>query len=206
MFSACLPACILYLMHLFCIGFLLLNRLYVLVFEACRDWKMTSFLTLRPALKASSAWTVNIHQVYINLSLFLHPRSSNFRLFVLMIVQRGAILTGRKTNPFYFESFQYLVSFAKSNDHNPMYFWNSHVFPLKLGACSILNNLCSRPFISLKRKKKKLHKASFDVRAFYSAPACLHQCFTKRNPFFFFPVCVCGGGLCRGHCINCIIG
>lgn len=158
MFSACLPPCILYLMHLFCIGFLLLNRLYVLVFEACRDWKMTSFLTLRPALKASSAWTVNIHQVYINLSLFLHPRSSNFRLFVLMIVQRGAILTGRKTNPFYFESFQYLVSFAKSNDHNPMYFWNSHVFPLKLGACSVLNNLCSCPFISLKRKKKNYIK------------------------------------------------
>lgn len=79
-------------MHLFCIGFLLVNRLYVLVSEAFRDLKMTSFLTLRPAVKATPAWTVNIHQVYINPSLFLHPRPPNFRLFVSVIVQREAIL------------------------------------------------------------------------------------------------------------------
>lgn len=40
-------------------------------------------------------------------------------------------------------------------------------------------------------KRGKKHKASFDVRAFYSAPACLRQSFTRRNPFFFVSVHVC---------------
>lgn len=50
-------------------------------------------------------------------------------------------------------------------------------------------------FIGVKGKK---YKASFDVRAFYSAPACLHQGFIRRNPFFFFSVHVCDERVWRG--------
>lgn len=88
---------------------------------------MTSFLTLRPAIKALAAWAVNIHQVHKKLSLSLHPRSSNFRPFVSLIVQRGAILRvpkkKKKKIHFILKSFQYLVSFAKSNNHNPEFYF-----------------------------------------------------------------------------------
>lgn len=81
LFSARLPAYILYyilyLMHLFCIGV----SIYILsVSEVCRDLKVTSFLTVRPAVKATPTWTVSIHQVDVHLSLFLHPGSRHFRL------------------------------------------------------------------------------------------------------------------------------
>lgn len=78
-------------------------------------------------------------------------------------------------------------------------------YPLSRKIVLFFNNWCFLPFITLKGEKK--HKASFDVRAFYSAPACLHQSFTRRNPFFFLSVrvCACVEGVWRGHCLNWII-